>query len=92
VLKTGFPNPHLYSQQSPRAQQQYTRYRGPTLSVLVTNGDRGRFAWMAIPERLQVLAAMRTNFVVGQCFTAGRFFSNDAEEKILTCERRRGHP
>jgi D-ribose pyranose/furanose isomerase RbsD len=79
MLKTGILNPHLNSLLS--------RVRHTNALVIA---DRGFPFWLGIeivdlslvdgiPTVLQVLAAIRTNFVIGQAFVAEEFFSNNAE-------------
>ncbi|MBV8377789.1 MAG: D-ribose pyranase [Verrucomicrobia bacterium] len=80
MLKTEILNPHLNSLLS--------RVRHTNALVVA---DRGFPFWPGmeivdlslvdgIPTVLQVLAAVRRNFVIGQAFMAEEFFSNNAEE------------
>jgi D-ribose pyranase len=80
MLKTGILNPHLNSLLS--------RVRHTNALVIA---DRGFPFWSemeivdlslvdGIPTVLQVLLAIRTNFVIGQAFVAEEFFSNNPEE------------
>ncbi|MBV9489127.1 MAG: D-ribose pyranase [Verrucomicrobia bacterium] len=80
MLKTGILNPHLNSLLS--------RVRHTNALVIA---DRGFPFWPGmeivdlslvdgIPTVLQVLGAIRTNFVIGQAFMAEEFFSSNGPE------------
>lgn len=82
MLKTGILNPHVNSLLS--------RVRHTNTLVI---SDRGFPFWPGIetvdislvdgiPTVLQVLAAVRRNFVIGEAFMAGEFLANNSEATI----------